>query len=159
MFAVPTWGFAQTDEVTAKDALIVVHGASRVVYKKLGPLFQVYYEVNTPYPAQTVLDELRSELAKRGWRQLKDDFLNPGLPSSNVTGWQSFGDRTTNPPTFVQQWLADWENSTGDVVVYGLRYRHKDRATQDSDTLRVIGSYSSKAVADKQRDVAKSWKP
>ncbi len=39
MLAVPTWGFAQTDDVTAQDALIVVHGASRVVYKKLGPFF------------------------------------------------------------------------------------------------------------------------
>ncbi len=85
-------------------------------------------------------------------------FLNPGLPSSHVTGWQSFADGTTNPPTFVQQWLADWENSKGDVVVYGLQYRHKDRTTQDSDTLRVFGSYSSKAIADKQRDAAKSSK-
>ena len=48
MLAVPTWGCAQTDDVTVQDALIVVHGASRVEYKKLGPLFQVYYEVNTP---------------------------------------------------------------------------------------------------------------
>jgi hypothetical protein len=159
MLAVPKWGCAQTDDVTAKDALILVHGASRVVYKKLGPLSQVYYEVNTPYPAQGVLDELRDQLAKRGWRPLKEDFLNPGLPSSHVTGWQSFGDRTTTPRTFVKQWLADWENGKGDVVVYGLRYRYKDEMNQDSNTLRVFGSYSSKAVADMQRDAAKSSKP
>lgn len=151
----PTCAYTQANDVVARDALEVVPGASSVAFKKLGPLWQVYYDVKAPYPAEAVLEQLRHQLTQRGWRPLKEDFLNPGLPSSHVTGWQSFGDGTTKPATLVQQWLAQWDDANGDVLVYAFQYRYNRQGSPDLDTVHVFGSYSSRAVADEQRKAAK----
>ena len=158
VLATLAYGGSELHDAEARGALMVAPGATKVEFKKLGLLQQVYYEVKTPYPAEEVLSWLREQLAQRGWQPLEDDFLNPGLPSAHVTGWQSFGDASSRQLSWVQQWMADWQDANGNVVVYALRYRTTDRTHLDSDTLHVFGSYSSKAVADKQREAAAAWR-
>jgi hypothetical protein len=57
------------------------------------------------------------------WRPLEHDFLNAGSPSSHSTGWQSFGDMTTQPASVVYQWMAQWESPEKAILAYTLRYR------------------------------------
>jgi hypothetical protein len=158
MLATLAFGCTGPSDAGPADALIVAPESTNVEFKTLGALRQVYYDVKTPYPAEQVLDWLHEELARRGWLPLKEDFLNPGLPSSHVTGWDSFGESGSKSTHAVYQWLADWQDANGDVVVYALQYRITESGALDLNTLHVLGSYSSKAVADEQRKSAAAWR-
>jgi hypothetical protein len=154
VLATLAYGCTLPRDAEPPDALIVAPESTNVEFIKLGPLWQVYYDVKAPYPAEDVLHWLREQLARRGWQPLNEDFLNPGLPSSHVTGWQSFGDYSTKSTRAVHQWLAQWQDANGAVVVYALQYRTTEIGTLDLVTLHVLGSYSTKAVAEEQRKAA-----
>ena len=113
------------------DALVVCPGAEAVTWKTSARRDQLSYEVEVVYPAESVISCISNELAQNGWQPLKEDFWNPGLPSSEVGGWSQFIDATVNPEQTVYQWAAQWQNQAGDVAWYSLQYTYppKDRYT------------------------------
>jgi hypothetical protein len=80
------------------------------------------YELREPYPAANVIGKIRAHLEGRGWRPLKEDLLNPGIPTSLVRGWTEYRDATTKPAAMVHEWIGQWEDSSGRIAWYVLRY-------------------------------------
>lgn len=87
-----------------------------------GGVSGVKFKMSAPYPAAAFLAAASSRLEPLGWTKLPTDWLNPAIPSSHVRGWTSFFDTRTEPSVGVHQWLADWQNRSGDVVSYSRRY-------------------------------------
>ena len=111
------------------------------------------YTVSAAYPAASVLEAIKSTLAASGWRPLPDDWMNPGLASSHSVGWQYFLDDTVGPTRLVHQWLADWQDETGNLLVYALRYHSSTTPGHDPDNrnLKVVVLYFPKSVAEALR--------
>ncbi len=140
--------------------LLVPAGAREVVSRIEGGIAAVKFKVSAPYPAADFLASANSRLEPLGWQKLSTDWLNPTIPSSHVRGWTSFPDTRTQPFMGVHQWLADWQNGSGDVVSYSLRYTspvqdalHKV-APPTNDDLEVTELLIPAAMAKSMRDDA-----
>jgi hypothetical protein len=83
---------------------------------------QLSYQIEVEYPAVSIVSCISTQLAEKGWRPLKEDYWNPGLPSSHVRGWTQFVDASVHPEATVDQWAAQWENAAGNLVWYSMRY-------------------------------------
>jgi len=136
------------------DALILLPNATEVKYYELGGSSQVTYKVSADYPAADLIATISNQLKQSNWNALKDDYLNPGLSSSHVRGWSLFEDGTKKPPQTVHQWLADWENQTGEVVRYGFRYQYESGKTKDLRHLTVIAIFIPAPLAKQTREQA-----
>jgi len=124
------------------DSLVIVSGAKDPRYLAHSDgRQQLIYTCEVEYPAEEIVASISRELRKKHWKPLKEDFLNPGLPSSNVRGWVSFEDGTTHTAEYVHEWMADWENAAHDIVMYDLEYRSADTSTRDLRALQVIALY------------------
>jgi hypothetical protein len=118
---------------------------------------QLTYTTENEYPADDVLSFLRSELKKRGWLPLSQDFWNSDIPSSNQRGWEFFEDQTQKPSTGVWQWMADWENGHHDITRYALSYKSPTNSTRNLKDLQVIALFIPAEIAAKMnRDTEKS---
>ena len=84
----------------------------------------VGYHVAEPFPADGVLGLIAQRLSDAGWKPLPTDWLNPTIPSSHSRGWTYFLDGTVKPGRQVNQWMAQWQDTSGNVVVYALRYSY-----------------------------------
>lgn len=138
---------------TEKDlpkSLLIYKGATNVSTYKEGSIHQLSYKLSVKYPADEVIAFVREVLKREGWHALEDDYLNPGLTSSHVTGWNSHQDGTGKVTLKVHQWLAQWKNNAGDVVWYVFRYTYPLQADPDMDTLDVFASYFPSDIARKQ---------
>ena len=133
-------------------SLVVPPQAKGVNYSSNAGIEQVRYELTEKYPAKYALKWINDELTKQGWKPLKDDFRNPGQPSSHVTGWTHFVDSTRKPEETVKLWQSQWSNSRGDIINYDLDYRWpwpgtgtpinpKDLCTPKTNKLQVFGIY------------------
>jgi hypothetical protein len=80
--------------------------------------------------------------------------MNPGLPSSHVSGWADFEDGRARPSTHVFQWMADWENEAHDIVRYDLEYRSPVASTRDLHTLQVIALYIPAPIVSEMKRTA-----
>jgi hypothetical protein len=82
-------------------------------------------------------------MTTQGFSKMPMDWLNPTIPSSHSQGWKTFIDGTVRPEVSVHQWMAEWKNASGDVVVYVLKCRSSYNAssglaeTPDNDRLAV----------------------
>jgi tetratricopeptide (TPR) repeat protein len=123
---------------------------NRGVYGSVG----ISYRVHEPYPAKQSLADIRERLSKFGWKELKEDWLNPGMSSSFVTGWSEFAEGDTIPPRFVWQWASDWVDKQGAVIGYSLRYMPLTR-NGERDTLSVSGTWYGAALAGRIRAQAR----
>lgn len=87
------------DEAT-RAALIVLDGATQL-RRDPGAFgsYSVAYSLNEKYPASNAIQQISAELEAIGWTPLKEDWLNPGMPSSHIRGWTDFVDGTTTPRT------------------------------------------------------------
>jgi hypothetical protein len=109
----------------------------------------VHYDLIEPYPAEATLRAIRERLASLGWSPLAYDWLNPTIPSSHTRGWTDFFDGAHKPKRMVDQWLAQWQKPSGELVLYELRYdspgqsfsRDPDRPTDGP--LHVTGMLAS----------------
>lgn len=135
-------GCERSDDNLPPNALLVVSAANDVSTKKIGPWWQTYCTVNTPFPADDVLGQIREHLSQKGWHPLEEGFTNPALPASHVHVWRRFMDATTP----VHQWRGKWENANGDVVSYALQYRYETGAPPDLNTLRVSALFEPREV-------------
>ncbi|MGD0215647.1 MAG: hypothetical protein ABSB87_20685 [Terriglobales bacterium] len=120
---------------------VVVPGATGVTQSIFQGKDQIIYHVQSEYPADNVLSTISARLKKLGWEPLREDWLNPGLPSSHIRGWTYFEDETTKPATSVRAWGAQWENGDHDILEYSLEYRCPGNlcsSTYDLHDLRVV---------------------
>jgi len=136
------------------DALILLPNASEIRYYELAGTYQLTYRVSVEYPAKPAIAAISEELKRLNWAPLGEDYLNPGLSSSHVRGWTSFEDATKKPRQTVHQWLADWENQTGEVVTYGFRYQYESGKTEDLRHLTVIAIFIPAPLAKQTREQA-----
>ncbi len=144
-------------EKSRPEALVVVIGARNVQFfaganEGLG----VAYLLTDEYPARKTRGQISSRLRKLGWVPLKRNWLNPELPSSHEAGWQDFPDPMGKPPRYVYQWGAQWQDATGNLVAYSLRYEYPLGGPRDLHTLSVNGAwFPAASVKRMQRDTAK----
>jgi hypothetical protein len=113
----------------------------------------IRYELLQAYPAEPTLKAIRERLESRGWVPLANDWLNPTDPSSHTMGWGFFIDGLRHPEPVVDQWMAQWRNANGDIILYEFRYespgqslpRNPDRP--NNDKLRVTGMLAPAPLA------------
>lgn len=153
IFLISTIGAEQrpADAAQRPSALLLYPKASNVSSGRNGN--DLTYHVNVKYPASDFIGWISNRLQELGWEPLKEDFLNPGLPTSQVRGWLEFVDERKKPE-LIHQWIGDWKDSSGNIVRYALRYRKPGYGTSDLTDLEVIASYDSASTVRKlQRSV------
>ncbi len=161
-------GFGQTDEKARSSGasddeqklaamakarhLIVPSKAEHVKYYRgaYGSVSSAYI-VHEPYPAKETLGQIRDRLSKLGWKELKEDWLNPVMSSSHVTGWSEFEECESIPPSFYWQWTGQWVDKHGAVIEYTLRYGPLKNRNGKRDTLVVSCIWYGAAEAEKKR--------
>ena len=129
------------DGRTTASFFVVVPGATGVKQSIFQGKDEIIYRVQSEYPANDVLSAISARLKKVGWEPLKEDWLNPGLPSSHIRGWTYFEDEATRPATSVRAWGAQWKNGAHDILEYNLEYRCPGNlcsSTYDLHDLRVV---------------------
>lgn len=138
--------------------LVVIEGATDV--HRVGRdsrAYELTYRLNSEYPAESVVAQIRAALSPDRWRPLAQDWLNPGNPSGFTRGWSDFVDKTKTPNTIVHVWSAEWRDDDGNLVTYGLRYDSSvppgatTRATPDNRKLRVSAAFLPTAVVSATR--------
>jgi hypothetical protein len=124
------------------SAIWVPKEAWKTDYRILEGSYQVAYSVTSCYPAYNFIDIMVSKMASGRWRRLDFDFLNPKIRLNHARAlggtWSHIGDQDGND---VYQWIDDWEDSEGDLVRYWLRFRAKDKVTENTCTLEVVVIY------------------
>lgn len=115
---------------------------------------QVWYTLQAEHPAAAVISELQKKIDDKGWSTLKEDYLNPGLPTSAVHGWTKFEDVSKQPNTMVHSWSSDWQNKKGDVLRYHLNYRYPINTQPDMSSLTVVAIYIPADVAQAIRQAS-----
>ncbi len=133
---------------------VVARGATEVKQSRWQGHDQIVYRIQASYPAADVLKTIAVRLGQLGWKPLKEDWLNPGLPSSHVRGWTYFEDETTKPATSVRAWSADWENGVHDILTYQLEYRCAGNlcsSTLDLHDLRVVAIHIPADLAERMK--------
>jgi hypothetical protein len=161
-------GFGQTDEKAKSSGasddekklatmanerhLIVLSNAEHVKYYRgaYGSVASAYI-VHDPYPAKQTRGQIRERMSKLGWKELKEDWMNPGAPLSDAAGWSEFAKGETIPPSFYWQWKAQWVDKQGAVIHYTLRYGPLKNRSGKRDSLSVSGLWYGAAEAEKVR--------
>jgi len=151
-------GAADQDPAAHSDALIVASGAKSVRYVKYEGTDQVSYQLQADYPAHHVIETISQSLKEKGWEPLKEDYLNPGLPSSHVRGWTSFIDATKSPERSVHQWGAQWQNEAQDIVSYALIYEYPRGKTPNLKSLQVYASFIPAPLAKAAREATLKYR-
>src|SRR3972149_12135583 len=144
---------ASVEEIEQVKVLIVLDGAWNIrrdhgFEGSLG----ISYVLSQEYPATRAIEQISAKLKSLGWQPLQEDWLNPGSPSSLVTGWGKHLDHQTNQLLQVHQWSAQWENEAGDIVDYTFLYvyptdghSYGNEPGSDVERLSVNGSVDSNA--------------
>ncbi len=137
-----------------REWMVIVPHAVHIQRHKLDSGVQLTYQIRASYPAQNVLHTINTRLHALGWKPLRDDFLNPGLPSSHVRGWLYYEDHATQPYTSVRVWQADWQDAEQEVVTYRLEYRCAENecsSTANLVDLQVVGLHVPAGKAEQLR--------
>jgi hypothetical protein len=123
---------------------------------------QLTYVVDTEYPAESTIAFLSTQLRNQRWTALREDFMNPGIPTSEVRGWTQFGDASREPRASVRAWACDWEDEAHNITLYMLEYRYPMSGAHDppdSRMLHVMALYIPAAVAEKMKHVTRPDQP
>jgi hypothetical protein len=134
--------------------LVVPAGATDVrPEKKPDGEIGLTYMVREEFAADALLGQLRAALPPPEWQPLPNDWLNPDLASSHTRGWTDVDDAMRTPPAHVHQWLAQWQDSHGNVVWYALRYDSRlksgaaDLSRPDDSRLSVTAVWVPERIA------------
>jgi hypothetical protein len=123
---------------------------------------QLTYMVDTDYPAESTTAFLSTQLRNQRWTALREDFMNPGIPTSEVRGWTQFEDASREPRASVRAWACDWEDGAHNITLYFLEYRYPMSGAHDppdSRMLHVMALYIPANVAEKMKRVSKPVQP
>jgi hypothetical protein len=131
------------------DALMVYPEAKQVQWakpewRKSQVMDEVICQVDVDYPAESVISWISDQLKGRGWQARDEDYWNPGLPTSQVRDWTQSADATVQPQATVYQWNGQWDNGSGDITDYFLRYEYPPHGEY---TLRVIAIFTPTSIA------------
>jgi hypothetical protein len=142
---------AETNE--RPDALIVYRDSTNVRFLKRGPSDQLIYNVRVKFPATAVVDWISRKLHERGWNAPTNDFMDPSSASSRAFGWQEELAGLKQPWVCVRLWIGDWQDSSGNIVRYIVRYK-EPCSSHASTNLEVIATYIPEATArEMEREV------
>ena len=109
----------------------------------------ISYHVRDPFPGSIVIARLGERLAADGWKEMTLDFVvTPGAPAATRQWATSFD----SSDRMVRDWSGSWENETGAVVVYFLRYE-SEQAARVAEDLQVRAIYFSPQRARQVREV------
>ena len=107
------------------NAFVILKNAEDTFYDlRDGGSIQLSYKIKENYPATSVINQFSSQMEANGCKILKEDCLNPGLPSSHVKGWSDFEDASHTPIKIVHQWMGDWEDKYGNIVRHAFIYQY-----------------------------------
>lgn len=95
--------------------LILLPEARHVKYTRDDQSVTIGYEADLAFPADALLGAVKRALGNE-WRALNDIWLNPGVPSSHVTGWTYYPDGR-------HYWRAEWRAPDDRLVEYILQYQ------------------------------------
>lgn len=137
------------------DALIVCPGAEGVSWAEFEGTDHVGYQVKVEYPAESIISCISKKLSENGWQPLKEDFWNPGLPSSQVRGWTHTTDASGHPEATVDGWATQWQNQAGDIAWYALQYRYPPKGRY---TLFVNAGFIPANKAKNEPKTPQIWK-
>src|SRR5258708_34316396 len=157
VFVICVSGWSQQPKHTAEahsSLFVVAHGATEVKQSRWQGHDQILYHIQASYPAAEVARTITVRLRQLGWKPLKEDWLNPGMPSSHVRGWTYYEDESTKPATSVRAWGAQWENGDNDILEYGLYYRCPGNlcsSTFDLHDLQVVAIYIPAHLAERMK--------
>ena len=110
-------------------ALILYPDATGIQFDERGGADRLSYHVSLKFPAISIIQLIADKLGKGGWEALRYDFMNPNRPSSPLQGWQEFLDGTKKPALCVHQWLGEWKDASGNIVIYAFRYKQPKCST------------------------------
>ena len=130
-------------------SLVILTNASNVKYYKINGTDQVSYKLIAQYPAKDTISELNNRLKTKGWEPLKNDWLNPEIPTSHERGWTNFIDGTKDPNLEVHSWNSNWTNEKEDILTFALRYSYPVKTKSNMLELNVIGIYVPEELAKK----------
>lgn len=119
------------------DALIVYPQAKNVRFYKFRGTSQLTYTVDAKFPASGVIGWISYQLEKRGWEALTYDYMNSSLPSGQVSGWARMLDARTPTEPHLYQQLDYWKDGSGNIIMYGFRYRSPKKRVSDLTHLEV----------------------
>jgi hypothetical protein len=147
----------KTSESSKKDSESLLIAPSAINPKYLAypdGREQLTYLLDTDYPVESTISFISAGLQKRGWDALRDDFLNPGTPTSLVRGWMQYEDASRDPRASVRQWACDWEDGAHNITRYDLKYRYPMSGTHDppdSRMLHVVSLYIPANIVKKMK--------
>jgi hypothetical protein len=139
-------------------SLIVAPRAKDVKFSKYKGADQLTYRVDEKFPATKVIGTISKTLEGTGWTPLKNDFFNPDLPSSLVTGWTKFTDSTRTTTEVVHSWAADWKDSSQNIVRYTMQYRYPENGQPNLTQLEVTATYMPEPLAKQGLEAARKLK-
>jgi hypothetical protein len=110
------------DGDSIREGIVVLPDATDV--RKTRQNNAVVYLLTAPFPATPVIEALNTRLTNAGWKPLRNDVLNPSSENSFDKGWSQFQDALRSPDRSTEkfQWQGQWQDSSGDVVIYELEY-------------------------------------
>ena len=138
----------------SSDALIVVAGVQSPKYQQFNGAYRMNYELQADYPANEIIAYISKQLKAKGWKPLRQDYLNPGMLTSHAKGWTSFTDASTTPQRTIHLWQGDWVNESKATVRYRFTYEYSKEGKPDLRNLQVWAIYVPPQVAESLRESA-----
>lgn len=133
------------------STLLVLPGATNVERRSQYGAEGVQYELDAPFPALQPIQKILDHMSALGWQPLKEDWLNPGIPTSYVRSWVSFEDHSSKPWVHRYAWSSSWRNPTGDLVSYDFRYVLPDAGKRPLSRLTVSASLVPVRLAEQMK--------
>lgn len=139
-------------------ALILYPDATGIQFDERGGADRLSYHVSSKFPAISIIQLISDKLGKGGWEALRYDFMNPNRPSSPLQGWQEFLDGTKKPALCVHQWLGEWKDASGNIVIYAFRYKQPKCSTLALTDLEVTAWYTPADVVRRTQQALEKLK-
>lgn len=126
----------------ATPELIVVAGAKNVMRASRSGVGSLEYELDAEFPAAAPILDVVKRLQALGWTALKEDPINPGIPTSMVRSWTSYVDASRPARRREYRWTSEWQEAKGHRVTYAFRYESAEHPVEPLRHLFVAaGSY------------------
>ena len=143
----------------AAAELLILAGVTDVKQQSNQGVGSVSYEMQAPFPAAAQIAEILTHMSGLGWVPLKEDSLNPGIPTSIVRGWTSFIDASKPKRVRRWGWSGEWRSKRGDITSYRFAYEAPETATEPLSHVRVSGSLVPAEIERRIEDELKRRSP
>ena len=121
---------------------------------------ECHYFLDAKYPAEEFISQIHSYYEKQGFQPQKEDYLNPGMPTSEVRGWGNFLDQKGIK---IFSWNSQWKDLNGNYIHLLLEYKepmagydikNQKTVTDLKEDLHVTQLFIPKAkVAEASKDI------